>query len=63
MRQGDFLVVQDTGANTLSTFSRHCSRQQPAVYGYASSGTGFEIRLLKAKETIDEVLGGWGFKL
>lgn len=28
------LVVHDAGANTLSLFSRHCSRQAPPVYGY-----------------------------
>jgi diaminopimelate decarboxylase len=28
LTEGDVLVVHDTGANTLSTFSRHCSRSQ-----------------------------------
>lgn len=33
-RAGDRVVVLDAGANTLSLFSRHCSRPSPAVYAY-----------------------------
>lgn len=33
-RVGDICLVLDAGANTLSTFSRHCSRRSPAVLAY-----------------------------
>lgn len=60
--QGDILVVHDTGANTISTFSRHCSRQQPAIYGYAAApdGKAVTIKLLKPREEVEEVLRQWG---
>ena len=32
-RSGDRMVVLDAGANTLSLFSRHCSRRSPRVIG------------------------------
>jgi len=58
---GDFAVIRDTGSNTISIFSRHCSRAAPAVYGYsASSNGGYDITLLKPQETADDVINFWG---
>ena len=34
LEEGDIVVIRDCGANTLSTFSRHCSRLAPPVYSY-----------------------------
>ena len=36
---GDYAILMDSGANTLSLHSRHCSRQSPAVVGFRSIGT------------------------
>jgi len=30
----DIVVLADTGGNSLSIRTSHCSRQSPAVYGY-----------------------------
>lgn len=58
---GDLLVVRDTGANTLSLFSRHCSRRLTAVYGYARDGDGqLCVRLVKGKESVQDVARFWG---
>lgn len=58
---GDYVVVKDTGSNTISLFSRHCSRPAPAVYGYNRSSSGdIELELLKPQETEDDILKFWG---
>lgn len=58
---GDLLVVRDTGANTLSLFSRHCSRRSPAVYGYTRDEDGKVcVRLVKEKESVHDVARFWG---
>lgn len=58
---GDLVVVHDSGANTLSLFSRHCSRRAPAVYGYIRDGDGrVVVRLIKEKETVQDVARFWG---
>ncbi len=36
-RVGDVCVVLDAGANTISLFSKHCSRQAPAVYVFRAA--------------------------
>jgi len=65
LQANDFLVMKDAGANTLSLFSRHCSRLCPAVYGYRwangiVNGTISEIVELKPRETMAEVSNFWG---
>ncbi|CAN0544934.1 unnamed protein product [Ectocarpus sp. 12 AP-2014] len=58
---GDLVVVHDTGANTLSLFSRHCSRRFPSVYGYARNTDGTVcVRLVKEKESVQDVARFWG---
>lgn len=58
---GDLLVLRDTGANTLSLFSRHCSRRSPAVYGYTRDEDGKVcVRLVKEKESVLDVARFWG---
>jgi len=37
-RPGDLLMIRDTGAYTLSMWSRHCSRGLPATWGYRVDG-------------------------
>ncbi|KAG7402302.1 hypothetical protein PHYBOEH_000010 [Phytophthora boehmeriae] len=59
--RGDFVVVHDTGANTMSMFSRHCSRPAPAVYGYRTDEEGeISLELLKPAESPEEVMSFWG---
>jgi len=54
---GDWVIIQDTGAYTLSMWSRYNSRQIPKVIGYYQDGATFEI--LKARERLEEVLNFW----
>ncbi|KAG2533397.1 hypothetical protein JM18_000150 [Phytophthora kernoviae] len=59
--RGDLVVVHDTGANTMSMFSRHCSRPAPAVYGYRADKEGeISLELLKPAESPEEVMSFWG---
>ncbi|TYZ68839.1 hypothetical protein PybrP1_011540 [[Pythium] brassicae (nom. inval.)] len=58
--RGDFVVIHDVGSNTISLFSRHCSRPAPAVYGYRSTGDDISIALLKPAESPEDVMRFWG---
>ncbi|KAL0589314.1 hypothetical protein ABG067_002533 [Albugo candida] len=61
IERNDLLVMHDTGANTISLFSRHCSRAAPCVYGYhTNDAEELTLTLLKAKETAEEVMRFWG---
>lgn len=55
---GDYVVVHDVGAYTLSMWSRYNSRLSPAVYGYSAASE--ELTLLRAAETVEEVCRFWG---
>lgn len=58
---GDLVVTHDTGANTISLFSRHCSRRAPAIYGYARDEDGkISIQMIKKKESVRDVARFWG---
>lgn len=57
---GDLVVIHDTGAYTLSMWSRYNSRQVPAVYGYTIEGGKVQVQVLKPAERVDEVLRFWG---
>jgi hypothetical protein len=57
---GDFVVIHDAGAYTLSMWSRYNSRQAPPVYGYSVLGGKVDLRLLKRAETVEDVLSFWG---
>jgi diaminopimelate decarboxylase len=54
---GDYIIIQDTGAYTLSMWSRYNSRQMPKVIGYREGGTEFEI--LKQREDVRDILQFW----
>lgn len=57
---GDRVVVLDAGANTISLFSRHCSRLAPPVYGFKVVGSNtFAIVLIKKAETEQVLLDFW----
>ncbi len=54
---GDYVFIHDSGANTLSLWSRHNSRQVPKVIGYYENGVQFEI--LKEREDVDKLWEFW----
>lgn len=54
---GDYIIIQDTGAYTLSMWSRYNSRQIPKVIGYTDDGNKFEV--LRERETLDTLMEFW----
>jgi diaminopimelate decarboxylase len=61
LKAKDFVIMKDAGSNTMSMYSRHCSRLCPPVYGYR--WTGGEVTSLveiKARETIEQLNTFWG---
>lgn len=54
---GDFIIIHDTGAYTLSMWSRYNSRQMPKVIGFRDMGEHFEI--LKEREKAEELVSFW----
>lgn len=52
---GDLVLIRDTGAYTLSMWSRHCSRGIPAVLGV----DGDDIRVLRERERPEDVVAFW----
>lgn len=57
VEEGDYIIIHDVGAYTLSMWSRYNSRQVPVVLGYKSGGEEFEA--LKEREEINEVIDFW----
>jgi len=63
----DIIVMKDAGANTLSLFSRHCSRLAPPVFGFrwhtdapSHDPQISHFALLKPRETIRDLEQFWG---
>ena len=54
---GDYIIIHDTGAYTLSMWSRYNSRQIPKVIGYHNDTNQFEI--LKKRETYNDLIRFW----
>jgi diaminopimelate decarboxylase len=54
---GDYIVVHDTGAYTLSMWSRYNSRQIPKVIGYWNGGDSFEV--VRQRETLEMLWDFW----
>jgi diaminopimelate decarboxylase len=57
VEEGDYILIHDAGAYTLSMWSRYNSRQMPKVIGYHSDNAAFEI--LKEKERKEDLLEFW----
>jgi diaminopimelate decarboxylase len=55
--EGDYILIHDAGAYTLSMWSRYNSRQMPKVIGYHRRGNTFKI--LKDRESRDDILRFW----
>ena len=73
LRAGDLVVMRDAGANSLSLFSRHCSRVAPPVYGFRTVARRdddavphiddrdpLELVPLKPRERREDVSAFWG---
>jgi diaminopimelate decarboxylase len=56
VEEGDYILIHDTGAYTLSMWSRYNSRQIPKVIGYCGNNT-FEV--LKERESKEDLLRFW----
>lgn len=56
---GDWMVVHDAGAYTLGMWSSYNSRQAPAVFGFKRHDGGVQLRLMKKRQTVEEVLAFW----
>ncbi len=64
---GDYILMRDVGAYTLSLWSRHCSRSMPRVLGYAAaSADGDRSRaaqsrftLLRERESVEDIVRFW----
>ena len=59
LEAGDWLVFHDAGANSLSLWSRHCSRLVPPVYSYTHGGPAPRVELRKAAEPLERLLQFW----
>lgn len=55
--EGDYILVHDTGAYTLSMWSRYNSRQMPKVIGYSAQSESFEI--LMERESKEDLFEFW----
>lgn len=53
---GDHVLIRDTGAYTLSMWSRYCSRAIPLVLGV--DGDAFTV--LRPRDSVDDVVAFWG---
>lgn len=57
IEEGDFIVIHDVGAYTLSMWSRYNSRQIPKVIGYLLKDNKYE--LFKEREKVDDLYKFW----
>jgi diaminopimelate decarboxylase len=55
---GDWILIRDVGAYTLSMWSKHCSRAIPVVLGYDPDGKNL-LRVLRNPETVDDIVHFW----
>lgn len=57
VEEGDYILIHDVGAYTLSMWSRYNSRQIPKVLGYHGIKGDFEI--LKDREDLQDLIDFW----
>lgn len=57
VEEGDYILIHDIGAYTLSMWSRYNSRQMPKVIGYWSTIESFEV--LKDRERKEDLFEFW----
>lgn len=58
-KPGDWLVIEDVGANTFSLWSRHCSRPFPKVLAINEKGSPEEVSIIKERESINSIVKFW----
>lgn len=60
LKLDDKVVILDTGANSFSLWSRHCSRSFPKVIGVLEVEPGqFEYSVIKERESIENIIKFW----
>ncbi|MEJ2628796.1 MAG: diaminopimelate decarboxylase, partial [bacterium] len=57
IEEGDYVIIHDTGAYTLSMWNRHLSRQIPLTLGYSLKEEKFIT--LKDKESLSDIYNFW----
>ncbi len=57
VEEGDYILIHDAGAYTLSMWSRYNSRQIPKVIGYRNTNDSFEV--LKNRESKEDLFEFW----
>jgi diaminopimelate decarboxylase len=57
VEEGDYILIHDVGAYTLSMWSRYNSRQIPKVIGYHNNKDDFKI--LKNRESRQDLVDFW----
>jgi len=57
VEEGDYILIHDAGAYTLSMWSRYNSRQMPKVIGYLNENDVFEI--IRERETKEDLFEFW----
>ena len=62
LRRGDLIMFKDAGANLISMFSHHCSRQSSPVYFYERDERdgSYKVDEIRSKETIQMSIQFWG---
>ncbi|MCO6441761.1 MAG: hypothetical protein J5I81_11875 [Nitrococcus mobilis] len=58
----DLAVVRDTGAYTLSMWSRHCNRAIPLIIGYSQEKEKYRFDVLHQREQIEDIINQWNNK-
>lgn len=56
--EGDYIVVRDTGAYTMSMHCRHTNQLMPGVYGFENDNLE-SLHMIKRPETIEDVVAMW----
>lgn len=59
VEEGDFLVIKNTGANTYSLWSRHCSRLFPKVITFSSANGGADMMVGRHRESPEDLVRFW----
>jgi diaminopimelate decarboxylase len=62
VEEGDWIVIRDVGAYTLSMWSRHCSRSIPAVIGYNPQQLE-KLQVLRRAERPRDIVRYWDEQL
>jgi diaminopimelate decarboxylase len=59
IKSGDKVIIADSGANSFSLWSRHCSRNFPKVIAYSSDEDGDDMAVIKERETFEDIVKFW----